>query len=103
MDVKSKSKLHQKFSVRYRLLLSLFLAGITFIVLPHWLHLITRLLCVWDVAMVCFLGLTWRVMLQATPEIMRRSALQEDEGRLTILSLITIAACLSADIPHEEE
>jgi uncharacterized membrane protein len=106
MDVKSKSKLHQKFSVRYRLLLSLFLAGITFIVLPHWLHLITRLLCVWDVAMVCFLGLTWRVMLQATPEIMRRSALQEDEGRLTILSLITIAACLSVIaigfIPHDK-
>lgn len=34
-------------------------------------------------------------MLRATPEIMRRFARQEDEGRAVILSLITIAACIS--------
>jgi uncharacterized membrane protein len=34
-------------------------------------------------------------MLRATPEMMRRFARQEDEGRATILSLITIAACVS--------
>jgi uncharacterized membrane protein len=34
-------------------------------------------------------------MLRATPEIMRRLAKQEDEGRILILGLITIAACLS--------
>jgi uncharacterized membrane protein len=106
MDAKSKSKFHQKFSVRPRLLLSLLLAGVTSIILPHWLHLATRLLCVWDVAMICFLGLTWRVMFQATPEMMRRSALHEDEGRLTILRLITITACISVIaigfIPHNK-
>ncbi len=45
--------------------------------------------------MLCFLGLTWRLMLRATPELMRRFARQEDEGRVMILSLITIAACIS--------
>ena len=55
---------------------SLLLAGIVTIVLPSWFHLATRLLYVWDVAMICFLGLTWRLMLQATPEMMRYSALQ---------------------------
>jgi uncharacterized membrane protein len=34
-------------------------------------------------------------MLRATPEIMRRFARQEDEGRIVISSLITIAACIS--------
>jgi uncharacterized membrane protein len=100
------SKLHQKASVRLRLLSSLLLAGIAAILLPQWLHWATRLLSIWDVAMVCFLGLTWRLMLRATPEMMRRSALQEDEGRLTILSLITIAACFSVIaigfIPHSK-
>jgi len=34
-------------------------------------------------------------MFRATPDIMRRFARQEDEGRGLILSLITIAACIS--------
>lgn len=74
--------------------------------LPQWIHWATRVLCVWDVVMISFLGLTWRLMLRATPEIMQRSALQEDEGRYTILSLILVTACISlvavALIPHEK-
>lgn len=45
-------------------------------------------------------------MFRATPEMMQRSALQEDEGRYTILSLITVTACISLVaivlIPHEK-
>ena len=45
-------------------------------------------------------------MFRATPEMMQRSALQEDEGRYTILSLILVTACISlvavALIPHEK-
>ena len=107
MNAKSKSKLHRKFSLRPRLFISLLLAGIVAIFLPSWFHLATRILCVWDVAMICFLGLTWRLMFQATPEMMRFSAIQEDEGRLTILSLITMAACISVVaitfIPHDKK
>jgi uncharacterized membrane protein len=57
--------------------------------------------------MVSFLAQTWRVMLRVTPEMMRRFALKEDEGRLTILGLITASACLSiiaiTFIPHNKE
>ena len=56
--------------------------------------------------MVSFLAQTWRVMLRVTPEMMRRFAPKEDEGRLAILGLITASACLSiiaiAFIPHDK-
>ena len=45
--------------------------------------------------MISFLGLSWWLMLNATPDSMRRHAQQEDAGRLMILSLITAAACAS--------
>jgi uncharacterized membrane protein len=101
-----KSKLHWQLRVRPRLIGSFLLAGIVAVFLPSWFHWATRLLFLWDVVMICFLGLTWRVMFRATPEMTCKSALQEDEGRLAILSLITIAACISVlaigFIPHEK-
>ncbi len=45
--------------------------------------------------MISFLGLSWGLMVNATPDSMRRHAQQEDAGRLMILSLITAAACAS--------
>jgi uncharacterized membrane protein len=45
--------------------------------------------------MICFLGLTWRLMVKATPDSMRRHARQEDAGRLVISILVTAAACAS--------
>ncbi len=56
--------------------------------------------------MISFLGLTWRLMLRATPEMMQRLALLEDEGRYTILTTIALAACISLVaivlLPHEK-
>lgn len=102
----SKNRLPHKFRIQPRLLISLLCAGIVAILLPQWIHWATRVLCVWDVVMISFLGLTWRLMFRATPEMMQRSALQEDEGRYTILSLILVTACISlvavALIPHEK-
>jgi uncharacterized membrane protein len=63
--------------------------------LPPSIHLVSRLLCSWDAFTICFLVLSLRPMLRATPDMMRRFARQEDEGRAVILSLITIAACIS--------
>jgi uncharacterized membrane protein len=71
------------------------LAGIVASLLPPSVHLVSRLLCSWDAFTICFLVLSLRLMLRATPEIMRRFARQEDEGRAAILSLITVAACIS--------
>ena len=95
MTSTSKPRVPSKVSVRPRLLGSIFLAGLVAVILPGEWHWATRLLCVWDAGMICFLSWTWLLMLQATPKTMRRYARQEDEGRLVILSLITAAACIS--------
>ncbi|UBF30042.1 DUF1345 domain-containing protein (plasmid) [Kovacikia minuta CCNUW1] len=78
-----------------RLFIAIGVAIFAGILLPSWLHLAARILCIWDAWMVCFLALTWTVILRATPKTMRRNAQQQDEGRVVILSLITIAACVS--------
>jgi len=91
----SKPKLARRRSVRSRLLLSVCAAGLVAVVLPSEFHWATRLLCIWDTGMICFLGLIWQLMLTATPDSMRRYAQQEDFGRLVILSLVTTAACAS--------
>jgi uncharacterized membrane protein len=89
------TQLPHKFRIRPRLLISLLLAGIVAILLPPWMYWATRILCVWDV-----------LMIQATPEMMQRLALKEDEGRLTISISIALAACISlvavGSIPHEK-
>jgi uncharacterized membrane protein len=90
-----KSRIPIKWSIHPRLLLSLLVATIIAILLPAWMHLSTRILCVWDSGMICFLILTWTVMLRSTPAMMSRKAKLQDEGRLVILSLITAAACAS--------
>jgi uncharacterized membrane protein len=99
-------KFPHKFRIRPRLLISLLIAGIVTIFLPHSMYWTTRILCAWDVVMISFLGLTWRLMLQATPAMMQRLAFKEDEGRLTISISIALAACISlvavASIPHEK-
>jgi uncharacterized membrane protein len=95
INLKSDSRLPKKLSIRPRLLVSALLAGIVAVLLPPPVHLVARLLCSWDAFTLCFLFLTLRVMLRANPDIMRRFARQEDEGRVMILSLITIAACIS--------
>ncbi len=45
--------------------------------------------------MVFFLATTWLVMLQATPNLMRRYAQKEDAGRTAIYILVTFSACAS--------
>lgn len=78
-----------------RLLLSAGAGLLVSTVLPSWLHLPARILCMWDAGMVCFLALTWSVILRATPKTMRQNAQQQDEGRVVILGLITASACSS--------
>lgn len=80
---------------RPRLLISILVASLVSGLLPSWLHLPTRILCIWDSGIVCFLVLAWSMMLRATPQKMRRNAQRQDESRLVILSLITAAACAS--------
>ena len=90
-----KNKLSHQWRVRSRLILSILVAVIVAVLLPHWLSLFTRILCIWNAGMISFLLATWTLMLQAKTKTMRRNAQGQDEGRLVILSLITAAACAS--------
>jgi len=85
----------QRLNAQARLLISIGIGLVVFLLLPSWLHLSTQILCSWDAGMISFLALTWTVMAKATPKTMRRKAQQQDEGRVMILSLITGAACIS--------
>ncbi|MGB8687875.1 MAG: DUF1345 domain-containing protein [Microcoleus sp.] len=90
-----KGKLSHRWRVRSRLILSAIFSLISSFLLPSWWSLSTRILCIWDAGMICFLASTWVLMVQAIPKKMRRNAQSQDEGRLVILSLITAAACAS--------
>lgn len=85
----------QRWKLPYRLLFSGALAGVVTFALPAALDWATRTLSIWNTGMVCFLVLTWVVMLDATPESMRRVARSQDVQRPIILSLITTSACAS--------
>jgi uncharacterized membrane protein len=85
----------KKWSIRPRSLLSILTAGLVGAILPSWLHLPTRILCIWNAGLICFLGLTWWAMVRANPVTMRRIAQQQDEGRIVILGLLTASACIS--------
>lgn len=83
------------FDPRPRLLTLLGVSGLTYVLLPKWMLLPTRLLLAWDVGVICFLILAFAIVDSATPQTMRRSAQRQDNSRLTILTLVVTAACAS--------
>lgn len=87
--------LPHRFRVRSRLFLSSIFAFTISFLLPSWFNLYTRILSIWDAGTICFLILSWVLMAEAIPKTMRRNAQSQDEGRITILGLITAAACVS--------
>ncbi len=90
-----KGKLPHQWRVRSRLILSILVASIVSVLVPSWLSLSTRILCIWNAGIIFFLASTWALMTRARPKIIRRNAQSQDEGRLVILTLITAAACAS--------
>ena len=90
-----KFKLSRRWRVRSRLVLSILVAFIVSVLIPSWVNLSTRILCIWNGGTICFLILTWLLMVKALPKTMRRNAQSQDEGRFVILGLITAAACAS--------
>ncbi|MBR8833037.1 MAG: DUF1345 domain-containing protein [Stigonema ocellatum SAG 48.90 = DSM 106950] len=89
------SYLFKNLDSRPRLVISVGLAVLVSALLPSWLHWASRILCTWNSGVDCFLGLTWWVMVRATPEKMRRFADREYAGRLAIFTLVIAAACAS--------
>jgi len=89
------SRLYKNLDPQPRLITSAALVVLVSAILPSWLHLPTRILCAWNSGSDCFLGLTWWIMLEATPDKMRRYAQREYTGRLALFILIIAAACAS--------
>lgn len=80
---------------RIRLLSSLVIGLLTYVVLPSTFGETTRALIAWNVAIVAYLVLVGFMMARSTHETMRRRARVLDEGRHTVLVLAVIAALSS--------
>ncbi|MEH2374064.1 DUF1345 domain-containing protein [Nostoc sp.] len=87
--------LFKNFDPRPRLIFAVGLAILVSVILPHWLHLPTRILCAWNSGVDFFLAVTWWKMIKATPEKIRRYAENKYEGHLAIFMLVIAAACAS--------
>ena len=87
--------LFKNFDPRPRLIFAVGLAILVSVILPHWLHLPTRILCAWNSSVDFFLGVTWWKMVRATPQKIRRYAENEYEGHFAIFMLVIAAACAS--------
>lgn len=70
------------------------LAGVAWL-LPGSLAYSVRLAAAWDVGVVFFLALTWWAVEQCPPEGMRRTVLENDQGRVGVLLLVLAAIAAS--------
>jgi uncharacterized membrane protein len=90
-----KLNLFKNFDSRPRLIIAVGLAVLVAVILPHWLHLPTRILCAWNSGVDFFLAITWWKMIRATTAKIRRYSDNEYEGHLAIFLLVIAAACAS--------
>jgi len=81
--------------VRIRLVSTFLVGALTYLVLPAWLDLSSRILTSWNVAIVLYLILVTIMMVRSTHESMRQRARQLDEGRHAVL-LLAVAAALGS-------
>jgi uncharacterized membrane protein len=83
-------------AVRYRprLWLSAAFGVVVYVLLPVLgsSHAQSRVLVAWNAGALLYLLLMGRMMLRADAEGVRRQALQQDEGRVAILTLVVLAA-----------
>jgi uncharacterized membrane protein len=80
---------------RPRLFLAVLLGLAVATLLPAEWRLATRSLLAWDIALGLYLALAFRLMTNRDVKQIRRRAARQDEGRLTILTLVVAAAMAS--------
>ncbi len=87
----------RQFMVRPRLFICILIGIATIFFLPTSLaqQQITRVIIGWNVGAILYLLLAARMMFWSSHERMRKRALQHDEGRMIILTLVVIAALMS--------
>lgn len=90
-------KLARILLVRPRLFSCLLIGAATVLLLPvSWAaHLITRMIIGWNVGAGLYLVLAARMMFWSSHQRMRMRAMQHDEGRVLILTLVVISALAS--------
>jgi uncharacterized membrane protein len=82
------------FRARLHLLLAALAGGLVFAALPEAVarHAVTRAMIGWNVGAGLYLAMAARMMFRSTHEHMRTRALQQDEGRRTVMALVVLAA-----------
>lgn len=80
---------------QHRLVVSLAVAAVVFLLVPHSFRLLTRTLIAWNSGAVILLLLVWSVIVTANPRQIKKRALTQDSSRLFISVLIICAACAS--------
>ena len=80
---------------RPRLYSSIFLCCLVIGLSPTGLKLPVRFLIGWDTGISIYLVLAFAMMMRSTQHTIRRRAIQQREGRWTILAVMTLAACAS--------
>lgn len=78
-----------------KIVFSLIIAGLAYILLPSWMLLVSRIMMTWNIGVIFFLTLTVIMMNRATPQKMHRDAQIQDESSLTILILFVASSCVS--------
>lgn len=82
-EIKSKS----------RIILSIGLAGLVFLLLPASLHREIHLLAAWDTEVICFLTLLGFTIVDATPKRTLDLTRQREPNTLIVLIIVVITAC----------
>ncbi|PPS43457.1 DUF1345 domain-containing protein [Chroococcidiopsis sp. TS-821] len=83
------------FKARTRIVVSIGVAGLAYLLLPSWLRPAARVIIAWNLGTISFLSLAWLLIVNATSQKMHFHTQHQDEGNWTILSLIVSTACAS--------
>jgi uncharacterized membrane protein len=90
-------KLLRVFVARPRLIICALIGVLTTLILPTSLakQEITRLIIGWNVGAILYLLLAARMMFWSTHARMRKRALEHDDGKMIVLTLVVVAALMS--------
>ena len=84
-----------RFNAHRRLLLSLLVACVVALLTPDTLRFPVRLAFSWDVGVIAFLAMTWRVVQICPADRMQETVLTNDQGRGGVLFLVLLSVAAS--------
>ena len=84
-----------RLDAQHRLTLCLVVTVMAFLLVPHSMKLLTRMLVAWDAGSVFLLILAWSVIVTAHPNQIIKRAQTQDANRVLIAAVIVSAACTS--------